>query len=73
MDRYRRDDGSRWSGAALERATGGKVSRFYVSALRRGLTDDPSFERIAAISEAMGVPLEEWLGNNRWEEEGNED
>lgn len=60
LDKYRRDDGSRWSGAALERATGGKVTGAYVSHLRQGYNNDPSFDRIDAISQAMGVPLEEW-------------
>lgn len=60
LDKYRRDDGSRWSGAALERATGGEVTRSYVSHLRQGLNKDPSFDRIEAISRAMGAPLEEW-------------
>lgn len=58
---YRRDDGSKWSGAALERATGGIVSARYVSELRRGLIGEPSFRRIDAISRAMGIPMELWL------------
>lgn len=58
---YRRDDGSRWSGAALERATGGKVTVSWVSKLSRGVYQDPGFSKIAAISRAMGVPLEKWL------------
>lgn len=41
------------------------MSRFYVSRLRRGLNNDPGFDRIVAISEAMGVPLEEWLDEDR--------
>lgn len=60
LDEYRRDDGSKWSGAALERATGGGVSRNYVSSLRRGDIREPSFAKILAISDAMGVPLERW-------------
>ena len=63
-DRYRRDDGTRWGGAALERATGGKVSRSYVSKLRAGRVEEPSFEKIHALSIAMGVPLEEWVQNS---------
>ena len=60
---YRRDDGSEWSGAALERATGGAVSRSYVSKLRLGKTEDPSYEKIYAISKAMDIPLEAWMEN----------
>jgi len=33
---YRREDGSKWSGIELERATGGVVTRSYVSNLRKG-------------------------------------
>lgn len=60
-EQHRRDDGSRWSGAALERATGGKVTVSWVSKLSRGEYQDPGFSKVAAISRAMGVSLEEWL------------
>ena len=60
LDVYRRSDGTRWTGADIERATHGQVSRFYVSRLRRGLIEDPSFTKIAEISRTMGVPLDEW-------------
>lgn len=57
---YRRDDGSRWTGAALERATSGEVSRTYISKLHTGQIHDPSFAKISAISRAMGIPLDAW-------------
>lgn len=57
----RRSDNSAWTGADIERATRGEVSRFYVSRLRRGKTDDPGFKKIAAISRAMGIPIQAWL------------
>lgn len=60
LETYRRDDGSRWGGASIERATGGSVSRTYVSGLRRGTIKDPSFAKIVAISDAMGIPLDAW-------------
>lgn len=60
LDEYRRDDGSKWSGAALERATQGALSRNYISAMRRGEIKEPSLARIIIISEAMGIPLDEW-------------
>ena len=59
---YRRPDGAAWTGAEIERATGGEVTRHYVSKLRNGYYKDPGFNKIAAISRAMGVPLEAWLG-----------
>lgn len=59
-DEYRRDDGSKWTGAALERATGGIVSRTYVSEFARGKIKEPSFSKIVAMSDAMGIPLDVW-------------
>lgn len=69
LELYRRDDGSKWSGAALERATGGIVNTRYVSELRRGIIKEPSFRRIHAISRAMGVPLDAWLDDESVEGE----
>ncbi|MDP9475473.1 MAG: hypothetical protein M3R38_07245 [Actinomycetota bacterium] len=58
---YRKADGPAWTGAGIERATRGEVSRFYVSRLRRGLIDDPGFKKVVAISRVMGIPIEAWL------------
>lgn len=60
LEQYRRDDGSKWTGAALERATNGVVRRNYVSKLRAGFVNDPSFTKVDALSKAMGIPLEAW-------------
>jgi transcriptional regulator with XRE-family HTH domain len=57
---HRHPDGSPWTGADIERATSGTVTRHYISKLRNGYYKDPSFRKIAAISRAMGIPLEEW-------------
>ena len=57
----RRPDGSAWTEAEIERATGGEVSRFYVSRLHRGEIDDPGFKKVVAISRAMGIPIQAWL------------
>ena len=59
---YRRSVGSAWTGAEIERASGGEVSRHYVSKLRHGYYEDPGFGKIAAISRVMGIPLEAWTG-----------
>jgi hypothetical protein len=69
LQTYRRADGSRWTGAELERATRGEVSRFYISRFRRGLIKDPSFTKTIAISRAMGIPLKAWTAGpdeGRW-------
>ena len=55
--RTRRPDGLAWTGAEIERATHGEVSRSYVSRLRRGLIDYPGFGEIAAIGQAMVIPI----------------
>jgi transcriptional regulator with XRE-family HTH domain len=60
-NRHRRDDGARWSGSALERATGGKVNASWVSKLATGKYEEPGFSKIVAMSHAMGIPLEAWL------------
>lgn len=36
LDLYRKPDGSEWGGQDLENATGGKVSRSYVTNLGKG-------------------------------------
>ena len=61
LERHRRDDGTKWGGKSLERATGGYVSHQWVGHLKSGRIQEPSFGKIVAISRAMGVPLEEWL------------
>lgn len=61
LERHRRDDGSKWNGKSLERATGGRVTHQYVGQLRRGEIGEPGFGKIVAISRAMGASLEEWL------------
>lgn len=60
LQRYRRDDGSRWGGKSLERATKGYVSHQYVGHLKSGRIKEPSFGKIYEISRAMGISLEEW-------------
>jgi transcriptional regulator with XRE-family HTH domain len=61
LDTYRRPDGCRWGGADLERATGGVVTRSYVANLRKGRIENPGYEKMLAISRAMGFPPEAWF------------
>ena len=56
LDTYRRPDGQRWGGAELEKATGGIVSRSYVTNLRKGRMENPGLEKMRAIAKAMGFP-----------------
>jgi hypothetical protein len=57
LDTYRRPDGSRWGGQDLHDATGGVVTRSYVSNLRKGRIENSSFEKLRAIANAMHFPL----------------
>ncbi len=41
LEVYRRPDGSRWGGQDLHHATGGVVTRSYVSKLRKGRIVNP--------------------------------
>ena len=58
---YRRQDGSRWGGQDLDEATGGVVTRSYVSNLRKGRIENPGFDKLRAIAKAMGFPPELWF------------
>jgi transcriptional regulator with XRE-family HTH domain len=61
LDIYRRPDGHRWTGQQLDEATGGVVSRSYVTNLRKGRMDNPGYEKMKAIAKAMGFPPEVWF------------
>ncbi len=61
LDKYRREDGSKWSGQDLDDATGGVVTRSYVSTLRKGRIENPGFEKLRAIAKAMNFPPELWF------------
>jgi transcriptional regulator with XRE-family HTH domain len=61
LDAYRRPDGSRWGGQDLHDATGGVVTRSYVSNLRKGRIENPGFEKLRAIAKAMNFPPELWF------------
>ena len=41
LETYRRPDGSRWGGQDLHNATGGVVTRSYVTSLRKGRIENP--------------------------------
>lgn len=61
LDTYRRPSGRRWNGRELEDATGGVVTRSYVSALRKDVIGSPGYEKLRAIARAMGFPPELWF------------
>jgi transcriptional regulator with XRE-family HTH domain len=61
LNTNRRPDGHRWTGQQLDEATGGVVSRSYVTNLRKGRIESPSYEKMRAIAKAMGFPPELWF------------
>ena len=61
LDTFRREDGRRWSGIELERATGGVVTRSYVTNLRKGRIENPGMDKLAAIAKAMGFTPALWF------------
>jgi transcriptional regulator with XRE-family HTH domain len=61
LEIYRHPDGRKWSGQEIDEATGGVVSRSYVTNLRKGRMDNPGYEKMRAIAKAMGFPPEVWF------------
>lgn len=59
---YRKPDGSEWGRQDLERATGGAVTRSYVSNLKSGRIENPGVDKLEAIAGAMGFPPQLWFG-----------
>jgi transcriptional regulator with XRE-family HTH domain len=76
LEMYRRPDGRRWSGQEIDEATGGVVSRSYITNLRKGRIENPGFEKLKAIAKAMGfapgVWFEEHLGEGGSVEQAKE-
>jgi transcriptional regulator with XRE-family HTH domain len=76
LEMYRRPDGRRWSGQEIDEATGGVVTRSYVTNLRKGRIENPGYEKMKAIAKAMGFAPEVWfedgLGQGRSIGQGEE-
>lgn len=60
---YRMPEGGKWGGQNLEDATGGTVTRSYVSNLKNGRIENPGLAKLEAIAEAMGFPPALWFGD----------
>ena len=61
LEIYRRPDGRKWSGQEIDEATGGVVSRSYVTNLRKGRIENPGYEKMRSIAKAMGFAPEVWF------------
>src|ERR671911_510126 len=56
LEMYRRPDGRKWSGQEIDEATGGIVTRSYITNLRKGRIENPGFEKLKAIAKVMDFP-----------------
>jgi transcriptional regulator with XRE-family HTH domain len=61
LEIYRRPDGRKWSGQEIDEATGGVVSRSYITNLRKGRIENPGYAKLAAMAKAMGFAPEVWF------------
>jgi transcriptional regulator with XRE-family HTH domain len=61
LEAYRREDSGKWSGIQIERATGGVVTRSYVTNLRKGRIENPGMDKLWALAKAMGFPPALWF------------
>ena len=61
LETYRRPDGHQWTGQQLDEITGGVVTRSYVTNLRKGRIENPGYEKMRAMAEAMGFAPEVWF------------
>jgi transcriptional regulator with XRE-family HTH domain len=68
LETYRHPDGRRWSGQQIDEATGGVVTRSYITNLRKGRIENPGYEKMRAIAKAMGFAPEVWFEEHLGEE-----
>lgn len=61
LDTYRRPDGRSWTGQEIDEATGGIVTRSYITNLRKGRIENPGYEKLRAIAKAMNFPPALWF------------
>jgi transcriptional regulator with XRE-family HTH domain len=61
LEMYRHPDGRKWSGQEIDEATGGVVTRSYITNLRKGRIENPGYEKLRAIAKAMGFAPEVWF------------
>ena len=61
LEAYPRPDGRPWTGAELQRATGGVVTRSYVTNLRKGRIESPGHDKMAALAKAVGFAPALWF------------
>ena len=58
---YPHPDGRAWSGQEIDEATGGVVTRSYVTNLRKARIENPGYDKLRAIAKVLGFPPELWF------------
>ncbi len=61
---YPHPDGRAWSGQEIDAATGGVVTRSYVTNLRKRRITNPGYEKLRTIAKAIGFPPELWFNED---------
>jgi transcriptional regulator with XRE-family HTH domain len=61
---YPHPDGRKWTGQELDDATGGVVTRSYVTNLRKGRIENPGYEKLRAIAKAIDFPPNLWFNED---------
>ena len=61
LEIYRHPDGRKWSGQEIDEATGGVVTRSYITNLRKGRIENPGYAKLAAMAKAMAFAPEVWF------------
>jgi transcriptional regulator with XRE-family HTH domain len=61
VEAYRHPDGRKWTGQEIDEATGGIVTRSYITNLRKGRIENPGYEKLKAIAKVMRFPPELWF------------
>lgn len=67
---YPHPDGRAWSGQEIDDATGGVVTRSYITNLRKHRIENPGYEKLRAIAKAVGFPPELWFEEDLLTEPG---
>ena len=68
LEIYRHPDGRKWSGQEIDEATGGVVTRSYITNLRKGRIDNPGYAKLAAMAKVREVAdkLERVVADDLW-------
>lgn len=61
LDAYPLEDGDKWTGPRMEKATDGFVNSAYFSNLLNGRINQPGLDKLKAIADVMGFPAQLWL------------